>query len=297
MSIDVVCAGAPFLDITFTGFERMPALGEERMAEAIDYTPGGLANVALGLTRLGLRAAVWSPVGDDLSGRLLAGLLADQGIDWVGPPAASTAVSAIMPLDGDRAFLTVCPVFEIDTAAVAAFDPRAVVIDLPEVGRAPAGVDVHAVTGDVDSQRMAGRLPEALAGVRSLLVNESEARHLTGLDDPEAAARELAEHGPTVVVTLGAAGAVCAGEHGLVRAQAPVVDAVDTNGAGDLFTAAWVWADLAGVPPPQRLHLAVAYASLSVRVSTTRDGALPLDAFRREAPPLDAIIPRNGARR
>ena len=65
--------------------------------------------MALGLTRLGLEAAVWSPVGDDLSGRLLAGLLADEGIDWVGPPAAATAVSAIMPLDGDRAFLTVCP--------------------------------------------------------------------------------------------------------------------------------------------------------------------------------------------
>ena len=71
---------------------------------------------------------------------------------------------------------------------------------------------------------------------------------LTGLDDVEAAARALAGHGPTAVVTLAAGGAVCAGEHGLVRAPAPEVTVVDTNGAGDLFTAAWVWADLAGAP-------------------------------------------------
>ena len=297
MSVDVVCAGAPFLDITFTGFERMPALGEERMAASVDYTPGGLANVALGLTRLGLDAAIWSPVGDDVSGRLLAGMLAGEGIDWLGPPASATAVSAVMPLDGERGFLTVCPEFEIDRDALSALAPRAVVIDLPAVDRVPAGVDGYAVTGDVDARRLAGALPEALSEARALIVNESEARYLTGCADAESAARALAGHGPDAVVTLGAEGAVCAGEHGLARAQAPAVRAADTNGAGDLFTAAWVWADLAGAPPAERLQLAVTYASLSVRVPTTRDGALTLDAFRREAPPLDAIIPPNGARR
>jgi sugar/nucleoside kinase (ribokinase family) len=117
------------------------------------------------------------------------------------------------------------------------------------------------------------------------------------LDDIEAAARALAAHVPTAVVTLGRGGAICAGEHGVARAPAPDVTAVDTNGAGDLFTAAWIWADLAGASPEERVQLAVTYASLSVRVATTRDGALTLDAFRREALPLDAIIPPKGARR
>jgi sugar/nucleoside kinase (ribokinase family) len=267
------------------------------MAASVEYTPGGLANVALGLTRLGLDAAIWAPVGEDISGRLLAGMLADEGIDWLGPPASATAVSAVMPLDGERGFLTVCPEFEIDREALAELAPRAVVIDLPAVDRVPDGVDGYAVTGDVDARRLAGALPEALSQARALIVNESEARYLTGCSDAESAARALAEHGPDAVVTLGAEGAVCAGEHGLVRAQAPAVKAADTNGAGDLFTAAWVWADLAGAPPAERLALAVTYAALSVRVPTTRDGALTLEAFRREAPPLDAIIPPNGARR
>ena len=63
----------------------MPALGEERMAEAVEYTPGRIANIALGLTRLGVDAAIWSPVGDDLSGRVLNGLLASRGHRLGGP--------------------------------------------------------------------------------------------------------------------------------------------------------------------------------------------------------------------
>jgi sugar/nucleoside kinase (ribokinase family) len=296
VSVDVVCAGAPFLDITFTGLPSMPALGEERYAQRVQYTPGGLANVALGLTRLGLEAVIVSPVGDDLSGRILADLLGGLGIRWTGPSTDGTAVSAILPLDGDRAFVTVAPEMPIDPASLAALDPRAVVIDLPFVDRAPGDAAVYVVTGDLDSRTYAGRLPAELGRARTLLVNESEARFLSGVDDPEQAAVELARHCPTVVVTLGPDGAICAGEHGVIRGMAPSVTAVDTNGAGDLFTAAWVWADLAGQPVEQRLRLAVTYAAESVRVPTTLAGALTLEEFRRISGALDASIPPNGAR-
>jgi sugar/nucleoside kinase (ribokinase family) len=101
----------------------------------------------------------------------------------------------------------------------------------------------------------------------------------------------------TVVVTLGPRGAICVTGDDVTRTAAPGVTAVDTNGAGDLFTAAWVWADLAGVPVHDRLRLAVTYASLSVRVATTHAGALTLDAFRREAGLPNAMFPEPGARR
>jgi sugar/nucleoside kinase (ribokinase family) len=279
VKLDVVCAGAPFLDLTFAGLDEMPALGEERVAEGIRITPGGLANVAIGLKRLGLEVAIWSPVGVDLAGRILAGLLAEQGIEWIGPEAAETPVSAVMPLAGDRAFVTVSPDLPLDPAALAALDPRAVVIDLPLVGLAPAGSAAYAGTGYVDARALAGRLPEAVSSARALIVNESEARLLSGVDDPTGAARALAEICPTVVVTLGAAGALCVSADGVERVTAPEVAALDTNGAGDLFMAAYVWADLSGRPIGERLRLATTYASLSVRVSTTTAGALPLDEF------------------
>jgi sugar/nucleoside kinase (ribokinase family) len=297
MSVDVVCAGVPFLDITFTGLERMPTLGEERMAERVQFTAGGLANIALGLHRLGLRATLWSPIGEDVGGRLLASLLAEEGIAWVGPAQAESAISAILPLDGDRAFVTVSPPYELDTDAIAALGPRAVVTDLGSIDAVPPGPDVYAVTGDVESRELAGRLPEAASRLRALLVNEPEACFLAGADDAEQAAVTLAAAGMTVVVTCGPRGAVCAAGAGIARTDAPAVRAVDTNGAGDLFTAAWVWADLACAPVADRLRLAVTYASLSVRVATTHAGALTLDAFRREADLPDALFPRPGARR
>jgi len=296
VSVDVVCAGLPFLDITFTGLPAMPALGEERYAERVQFTPGGLANVAVGLTRLGLDAVVVSPVGGDIGGRILAGLLSEQGIRWLGPNGDATAISAVLPLDGERAFVTVAPDQPAVTETVASLEPRAVVIDLPVVGEAPDGPAVYAVVGDVDARALAGRLPAGLGSVRTLIANESEARFLSGADDPAQAAVELARHCQTVVVTLGPGGAICAGEHGVIRGLAPPVSAVDTNGAGDLFTAAWIWADLAGHPVEQRLHLAVTYAAESVRVPTTLAGALSLEEFRRISGATDASIPPNGAR-
>jgi ribokinase len=296
VSLDVVCAGAPFLDVTFSGLTAMPALGEERLAERVQFTPGGLANVAMGLHRLGLEAAIWSPVGDDLSGRILAELLVAEGIAWLGPRADATAVSVILPLDGDRAFVSVQPPLPVDAAALAALEPRAVVIDLPMVGHAPAEAAVYAVVGDVDARALAGRLPERIGDVRALIVNDAEARLLTGLADTERAALELARACPTVVVTLGSEGALCATSDGLERAAAPAVTAVDTNGAGDLFTAAWVWSDLERRPVADRLRLATTYAAMSVRVPTTRAGALTIDEFLRIAESQDASIPPNGAR-
>ncbi|PCG83954.1 sugar kinase [Streptomyces sp. WZ.A104] len=81
-----------------------------------------------------------------------------------------------------------------------------------------------------------------------LLPNADEARLLTGLPEPEAAAAELSRRFPRVAVTLGARGAVlAAGGEVIGRAPAPPVrEPVDSTGAGDAFTGGFLAALLAG---------------------------------------------------
>ncbi|MFC8790994.1 carbohydrate kinase family protein [Streptomyces cinereoruber] len=94
------------------------------------------------------------------------------------------------------------------------------------------------------------RFLAAAEGAEVLLPNADEARVLTGCSEPERAAAELSRRFPLVVVTLGAAGALVA-EGGAVaaRAAAPPVRPVDSTGAGDAFTGAFLAARLAGADP------------------------------------------------
>ena len=77
-------------------------------------------------------------------------------------------------------------------------------------------------------------------------------------------------------------GALAAGADGTVRVGGVPVEAVDTTGAGDLFAAAYVWADHWGAGLTERLRWSVLYASLSVRVATAVAGAVTLRALLEE---------------
>jgi sugar/nucleoside kinase (ribokinase family) len=88
-----------------------------------------------------------------------------------------------------------------------------------------------------------------LPHVDVLFCNRTEARRLTGADDPAAAA--LMERGAgSVVVKLGADGCLRAAPDGHERIAArPVAAVVDTTGAGDAIAAGYVAAHLRGADP------------------------------------------------
>ena len=282
MSIDVACAEPAFLDLTLTGLDKIPAPGEERMATDFLRSPGGGAITAVGAARLGLSSSLVSPLGEDAVGILLRTLLADDGVRWDGRLVARTPVTVIMPTNGDRAMATFDPGEGVTADELAAVEPRAVVLSIPRLPLAPAGARVYVSIGDVDARALAGGELGDLSGVRAMLVNEREALMLTGAADVESAAAQLAAQAPLAIVTLGSDGALASGAEGTVHVPGVPVDVVDTTGAGDLFAAAYVWADHWGAPLEQRLRWAVLYASLSVRVATAVAGAVTLRALLEE---------------
>jgi sugar/nucleoside kinase (ribokinase family) len=281
-AFDVVCVGAPFLDLTFVGLPAVPGPGEEVHADDLALTPGGAAITAVGAARLGLRAALLWPVGLDLAGRYLAAALAEEGVEWLGREVPRTAVTAVLPVAGDRAMATYEPPVAPSVDELRELDATAVVTGIGFAAAVPGSARVYVTSGFADSGSLA---PAALppGACRALLVNAVEARRLTELDDPAAAAAELGRVAPTVVVTLGAEGALEWHDGRIVRADAPAVDAVDTTGAGDLFAAAYVFADLAGLAGEERLALAALYAALSTRGVTGVGGAPTLRELEDQA--------------
>jgi sugar/nucleoside kinase (ribokinase family) len=291
MSVDVVVTATAFMDITFIGLESVPRAGEERFAGDLLRSPGGGAINAIGAARLGLRAALAVPLGDDLDGHFIRSALEQEGIDVSTVAGTRTPTTVVMPWGGERAMVTYQPRVGTSAAEVAAFSPRAAVVALDQVDIVPPGARGYVTCGDGDARAAAGHPPPDLGEARALFVNRREALVITGEDTPEAAAERLGADVEVVIVTLGPHGAMALVDGEIVRAPGFEMKAVDTTGAGDLLCAAFVWADLAGADLEVALRWAVLYGSLSVTVPTGAAGAVTLERLLAEGstrglPPL-----------
>lgn len=110
-------------------------------------------------------------------------------------------------------------------------------------------------------------------GVELLMPNADEAALLSGVEEPAIAARELAARCETVVVTLGAEGALVHGAGGeALRAAAVPADVRDTTGAGDGFAAGWIAAWVRGAPVGDRLTGGLEVSARGVTVLGGRPG-------------------------
>jgi sugar/nucleoside kinase (ribokinase family) len=288
MTVDVACLGLPFLDLSLVGLPRLPRHGEEVFADDLRCSPGGLAITALAARRLGASVTVVSAVGRDWAGRLLGDLLAAEDIGWDGPETARGAVCIALGAERDRAMASYEPASPLALEHALALRPRALVTDLESVALVPDGTPAYAITGEAGAVRFAGAPPASLGKARAVLVNDREARMLTGQQDAEAGARALGELAATVVVTLGREGALALQDGELVHAEAPPVLLRSTLGAGDLLAGAFVVGDLEGRPLLERLQRAVAYASLATRSPSVVEGAPRRAAFELE---LEEVTP------
>lgn len=274
--MDLVVATPVFLDLTFVGLESLPSLGEEKFAAELLRTPGGGAITAVAAARLGLSAAVAAPLADDVAGDLVRAALAEEGVEPVATrPTPRTPTTVVLPFGGDRAMVTVDPGVRATASDVAAPGPRAVAASLDQLYVIPSGALGYITCGGDDARAFAGRPPAALAGARALFVSRSEALGLTGAATVEEAAAKLAELAETVVVTLADEGAIAhSGGETLTAPAERVEHPVDSTGAGDLLVGAYVWADLRGADPADRLRWAVLYAGLAVTKPTGIGGAV-----------------------
>ncbi|MGW0823632.1 ribokinase [Streptomyces sp. NPDC002845] len=282
---DLLVVGSANADLVI-GVERRPAAGETVLGSDLAVHPGGKgANQAVAAARLGARTALLARVGDDAHGRLLLDSQRDAGVDTTGVLAggAPTGVALItVDPSGDNS-IVVSPGAngrltpeDIRAAGPLLRSSRVVSAQL----EIPLETVVEVVRNLPDGTRFVLNpspprpLPdEVLAACDPLIVNEHEARVIVGGDlegSPEDWARALLALGPrSVVVTLGAEGALAASAEGTARVPSVKVEAVDTTGAGDAFAAALAWRLGAGAG----LAEAAGYAARVGAAAVTKAGA------------------------
>jgi ribokinase len=299
----VLVAGDANVDIVLRG-DVVPRFGQaEQLLDTADLTLGSSAGiVASGLAKLGIPTTLVATVGDDEFGRLTRGWLSEVGVDVSSVavhPTLPTGLSVILSASADRSILTLLgsiPTLSGDTVLAAAtgashvhfasfFLLPGLAAELPSVLRSlrSRGITTSLDTNWDPAERWAG-LAAVLPLVDILLPNIKELRAFAGAlavtgDSDEDLARGLAALGPRVVVKAGREGGwSVATDSPVVRANALVLDALDTTGAGDSFDAGYLAALASGVgSEAERLRWAAVAGSLSTRAAggTPAQATLP----------------------
>jgi sugar/nucleoside kinase (ribokinase family) len=298
----ILCIGMPVRDLMFrvTG---LPARGSKEHASHFDEICGGNAlNAALGIVRLGGRASICGPMGDEkeTTSRYIFEKMAEEGIDTkhlVHIPGLVTPISNIMiDPSGERTIVTFRDP-ELWNVRLPDHDLLLADCDaiLIESRCAKFGTDLCAeatrrgipVVVDVDGVMS---LREGLLTASSHLIFSSESLQETAdvADDGEAL-KKVAKLTPSFLAgTRGPMGTIWLDDNQTLQ-QTPAfpVHTVDTLGAGDVFHGAFAL----GITEGRDIRAALRFASAAAALKCTRFGgafAAPqraeVEALLREKP-------------
>ncbi|OAV52895.1 carbohydrate kinase [Rhizobium sp. WYCCWR10014] len=269
-----------------------PKAGTEIIVDHDELRVGGAAgNSALAWQALGVEFEIAANIGSDQFGRWLSKAFGHRSDNWPVRPEKTTLSVGITHPDGERTFFTTrghLPRFSLaDVFAViegarlqggyALLCGSFLTDDLTEeYGKFFDWADSNRITVALDTGwPLDGWTGENCAATRAwlsrsgvALLNEVESTTLAGIADPIEAARHIKSHMPTgaiVVVKRGPDGALAIGPDGsLVSVAAPVVEVVDTIGAGDVFNAAFLAALASDEPLMSCLEAGTAVASRAI---------------------------------
>lgn len=288
MSAKICVVGSINADLT-VNVERHPIPGETLMGSGGGITAGGKgANQACAAARLGASVALVGAVGTDANAKPATALLHEAGVDLTHVEEVNEVTGLAVITVAANGENTVLVVPGANALVDATFVARHTApIESAEVvllqGEIPADGFARAV--ELAKGRMVVNLApvvdvprDALLKADPLMANEHEAGLILaqlGLDSagtPEELARRLKDAGfASVVLTLGAAGALVVNSAGLTHVTSPQVEAVDTVGAGDAFAGAFC----ARIVEGDTLVEAAEYAARVGAFSVTRPGAQP----------------------
>ncbi len=284
MTKRIVVIGDAMLDVVVRPEEPLAPTSDTR--SKVRFSRGGSAAnmaVALGAHHDVVYVGV---VGNDEPGEMFARDLEDAGIgaELQVEEGSTGVVVAIVADDGQRAMMTdrgVNSLLSIDTvndALSGHFDhlhvsgytildgaTRLVAATALETARARgASTSVDACSVGPLAKLGAVEFLESAGHVTMMFANEEEALLLSGATDAESAGAALCQASDEVVITRGRDGALVVRGTQIWRQLSLNVEIIDTTGAGDAATGAYLAARLRGVECEEALKLSMEAASTIV---------------------------------
>lgn len=277
--------------------EHFPKLGETVLGGTFLMNPGGKgANQAVAAARLGAEVRFVAKTGDDVFGKQAREGFAREGIDIrfmsESPVLASGVALITVNAQGQN---------EIVVASGANMDLHPA--DIPDSAFENVGLallqleipsetvrwalakcaekQIRAILNPAPAMRLG---PEFLSGLYLITPNETETERITGIpvDSEETlqkASQSLFEKGvKNVIITLGSRGIYLASEHFTGIIPTPVVEAVDSTAAGDVFNGAL----LKSLADGAELEKASRFACRAAAISVTRMGAQSSAPYQHE---------------
>ncbi len=305
----IAVIGSNMVDLV-TYVKRMPVRGETIEAPSFEMGHGGKgANQAVAAARLGASVIMVTAVGDDMFADATVRNLSELGVDTRYVKRVRGQSSGVAPImvepSGENSILIVkganADLLPADIEAAAdvlkTCDLILLQLEIPleTVYAAIAFGKRHGVRTVLNPAPATPELdPEKVRDVSFFVPNETELAILTGMPaeteaEVAAAARSLIDKGVgTVVVTLGARGALLATATQVRRIEPVRVTPVDTTGAGDAFVGSFARYFAGGLGLETALSQAARYAADSVTRRGTQKAYASEAAFRTFCESLDA---------
>lgn len=256
---DVVALGEILIDFT-------PCGKSEAGQRLFEQNPGGApANVLTALSKFGRKTAFIGKVGKDMHGNFLKDVLVENKISTEGliedENVFTTLAFVGLSDTGERSFsfarkpgadtclteaevkaelISESKIFHIGSLSLTAEPAKSATLKALAIAKEAGcmiSYDPNYRAPLWDSREDAIReMRSVLPFVDIMKLSDEETELLTGIVEPEDAAKNLIEQGVSIVaVTLGAEGTLIATKDGCVHVPAYKVNAVDTTGAGDSF--------------------------------------------------------------
>jgi len=264
---------------------------------------GSVCNSVVAASSLGAKTFFSGKVADDSDGELYINDLEDAGVSFhkSGQQPGITGKCLVMVTDdAERTMNTFLGASEalsgreIDQGALLDSDwfyvEGYLVTDEARTAATKAAVDLAKASGvkiaiSLSDPFVVAVFGDALrevigGGVDLIFCNKDEAMAFTGTDSLEAAAEDLKQYTKTFAITDGAKGAMTFDGEIMHQSAGVKATAIDTNGAGDMFAGAFLYAIISGRDYAWAADLANNCAARVVAQFGPRLGALQFDKIK-----------------